>query len=1700
MKPITSILIAGLLFIALQLSGQALVTSFSPATITSPVGSTVTLQFKVTNFTNISSVQFPIKYNTASLQYLGVNDFALPDLGAGNFNSVFAQGAVRFTWFPDPAVNPNGVTVPDGTAIFTISFTVLAQGATSVNLSPSVPPSIEVIRNGTPVTVSYQNGGTTITGGSGGGNPPPATFQVLANTIFIPKDSIRCMPVTVNNMTNVISAQYAMHWNASILQYQSTKAYDLPFLTASDFNVPATPPGTLLLGWDDEALQGVTRANGHKIYEVCFKAIGAVGTNSLVTFDGVGIPAGSGGAEAYNVSNENLWGATSGVTDTMFVTAAPLPNTSLTFTVDRDSVPFNTSTCVNVKVKNFLDVVAMQYGMTYNPTQLQFQSIDLGANPLSLQSTLSGPNFVATPTIPAGTIRFIWDDSTAPFGVTVPDNTTIFSVCFTVAAPTGTTSPVTIGNVPGLPAAFAREGVGEVSAVMVSGHVYTSAQAPCSVTGTVTNATCNGASTGAIALTVSASCPNRTFLWAGPNAYTSTSEDITGLAAGTYNVTVSFTGGTTQTATFTVTQPAAISATSAATAVNCFGGMDGAITLTPSGGTAPYTFAWTGPTGYTSTTQSPTGLKAGNYTVVITDANSCTFTAPSVAVTQPNAIAIPTNQLTITNTCFGQTNGAISIGVTGGTAPYTFAWSGPNSFTATTEDINTLAAGAYTVTVTDSKSCTFVSSPAYNVQAPAAALAVTVLTTQNVTCFGGNGQITINVTGGTAPFGYSWRDQGGNLVSTAKNPMLPVGTYNVTVTDAGACTATLTVPVTITGPASGLSVTHTQTNLTCPGGNDGSINLTISGGGGTNTVTWVPAIPGGANPTGLAAGTYTATVTDQGGCSTTYQPITITGPASGLSVTHTQTNVTCPGGNNGSINLTVSGGGGANAITWVPAIPGGANPTGLAANTYTATVTDQGGCSVTSQPITITSPAPITIGTPAITNVSCANSGNGGIVIQPAGGNGGPYTVFWNGSPLSGSAISNLAGGNYTPVVTDASLCSASFSAITITEPTPITLDTNITAQNGAQLGAIALTVAGGSPNYVYNWTGPNGFTAATEDISELNTGTYNVTVTDANACTIIGVYTVPQANVVAGATVSSVVNSCNNDGCINISIPAGAVGPFQVNWTGGGSQSFPNTAISICNLASGPYSVTITAPNGNSAVLSATINQLPAAIVNSNFQNPFDDFVNGSITLTPTFVGATYQWNYQNLTTSSISSLDSGLYAVTVTNPASGCTAVYTFQLTRQYLPFSAVATGTNPTCLNTSNGSISLAVAGGNGPTYTYQWAGPNGFSATTRNISNLIGGVYTVTITDESGVPRTTSATLVVQSTLAITNVNETSIYSGNFQVSSSNACDGAANVSFAGAVGNASILWSNSATGTSTNTLCGGAYSVTVTDGVGCSSVWSDALTVPPSLSANSETSTPITCNGACNGAARVFAVGGVSPYNVRWSTGQNEPVAGGNDYSEAVNLCGGTYTVTITDNNGASTIQEVVVEQPDLITVQFSDPIVPNTFNSCDGQLFANVSGAVAPVNIIWAGSLGHNGTGPRSEGLCANEVVQYIITDANNCAAIATDTVPYPVDGCLRVRPVLTPVDQDGNNDYVHITCIETVKHRVEIYNRWGQIVFESEDYQNNDDVNPGSTTTWYGLNRSGQPFAEGVYYYILTYEDVDGNTQQLKGHINLLK
>jgi gliding motility-associated-like protein len=215
----------------------------------------------------------------------------------------------------------------------------------------------------------------------------------------------------------------------------------------------------------------------------------------------------------------------------------------------------------------------------------------------------------------------------------------------------------------------------------------------------------------------------------------------------------------------------------------------------------------------------------------------------------------------------------------------------------------------------------------------------------------------------------------------------------------------------------------------------------------------------------------------------------------------------------------------------------------------------------------------------------------------------------------------------------------------------------------------------------------------------------------------------------------------------------------------------------------------------------------------------------------------------------------------------------------------------------------------------------------------------------------------------------------------------------------------------------------------------------------------------------------------------------------------VNLCGGGFAVTITDNNGVKFNYDVTVPQPAEIVASFA-PTTPRNFNACDGELLINASGAVAPITYVWSGSFGHTGSGERAGNLCSGEFVEFYITDANGCTAYATDSVPYPEDGCFRVSPVITPGQQDGKNDNVIITCIHTaLSNTMEIYNRWGQLVFKAEDYNNND---ADRDHNWNGLTKGGEVLAEGVYYYVLTFSYVDdqGITREAtrKGAINLLR
>jgi len=344
---------------------------------------------------------------------------------------------------------------------------------------------------------------------------------------------------------------------------------------------------------------------------------------------------------------------------------------------------------------------------------------------------------------------------------------------------------------------------------------------------------CNGQSTASLTAAPSGGTSPYSYSWSpsgGTNAI------ATGLSAGTYTVTVTDNIGSTTTQTFTVTQPSVLSTVTTGTAVSCFGGNNGVASTSPSGGTSPYTYAWS--TG--GTTSSISGLSAGVYTCTVTCSNGCTTTT-STTITSP-AVLAATISGTAT-TCFGGNNGVASVSVTGGTVPYTYIWSNGGN----TATISGLSAALYTCTVTCSNGCTTTQS--VNITSPSVLTASSNST--SVLCNGDAATISLSATGGTAPY-------------VGDSTFLQVaGSYIYTITDANGCTSSTSI--TVTEPAA-IALNATSVNATCNGTSDGSIDLTVTGGTSPYTFNWNNGQFTTEDLTNIPAGSYSGVLTDANGC------------------------------------------------------------------------------------------------------------------------------------------------------------------------------------------------------------------------------------------------------------------------------------------------------------------------------------------------------------------------------------------------------------------------------------------------------------------------------------------------------------------------------------------------------------------------------------------------------------------------------------------------------------------------------------------------------------------------------------------------------------------------------------------------------------------------------------------------------------------
>lgn len=589
------------------------------------------------------------------------------------------------------------------------------------------------------------------------------------------------------------------------------------------------------------------------------------------------------------------------------------------------------------------------------------------------------------------------------------------------------------------------------------------------------NVTCFGGNNGSATVNVTTGSSPFTYLWS--NAQT-TSAAIN-LIAGNYSVLITDANGCTTTQTVTITQPpTGLTASVTSTNITCNGMNDGTASVNANGGSPAYTYNWS-PSGGSSASAS--GLVAGNYTVVVTDANGCTNTN-TFTVTQPAAL---TASVTSTNiTCFGMNDGTGTVTAGGGTGTYTYAWSpsGGNSSAA-----SNLSPGNYTITVTDVNGCT--NTNTITLTQPATALTASVTST-NISCFGANdGTAAVSASGGSGSFTYSWSPSGGSSASASG---LSAGNYTVIVTDANGCTNTNTL--TIIQPAA-ITVMTFKNDVSCNGLSDGdALANVVSGGTSPFTYSWSNGqTTQGA--TGLAAGNYTVTVTDANGCTNT-NTVTITEPVI-LSSTVPFVNATC-GNTDGTATANPNGGTPGYTYSWNNG-QSTQTATGLIPNTsYTLTVTDAYGCTMTNTVSVGQDPPPVA----SINGNTVICNGNS-TALTASGGN----TYMWNTFATTPSiTVAPNASTNYSVIVTNGACSDTAFISVTV-NPTP-------TANAGTDTTIMQFqsTTLNGNGGTSYQWTPPTDLSCSncqSPTASPEVTTTYYVIVTDANGCTSTDAVTV---------------------------------------------------------------------------------------------------------------------------------------------------------------------------------------------------------------------------------------------------------------------------------------------------------------------------------------------------------------------------------------------------------------------------------------------------------------------------------------------------------------------------------------------------------------------------------------------------------------
>jgi gliding motility-associated-like protein len=1244
----------------------------------------------------------------------------------------------------------------------------------------------------------------------------------------------------------------------------------------------------------------------------------------------------------------------------------------------------------------------------------------------------------------------------------------------------------------------------------------------------VTNSSSCSAPNGAATVTATGGGGSYTYLWS-TGAITAS---VSGLKAGNYYVVVKDAANCSKALTVSVGNNGLLTANATVVKSGCKK-QNGSVTISSvSGGSGSYTYAWS--TG--AATSSVTGLQAGTYIVNITDASSGCNKQEVYTVSDSSG---PAATLSVTNPdCGSNSNGAISVTATGTNNVY--SWSNG----ASSKELANLKPGTYTLTVTDTvTNCMAVYLAVLSAKSQ---MRITASPSNNTSCASAaDGSIGVTVSGGTTPYTYSWSSGESTKDLSGKN----AGTYTLTVSDANSCVATIAIQLA-TDSSKLLNLTSgTIVKATCNTAANGSIAVIVSGGKAPITYSWTPGGATSKDLVNVVAGTYTLTATDAVGCSKQLVATIAIDTAVAIRGTIDSTKASgCASSASGAVYVTISRGAAPYTYVWkkgTTTVATTEDLTAVTAGSYTLTATDNNGCSVVLNATVGVLPSGITVTLDSLIRPTCSVSADGKIYTTTSGGLA-PYTYLWSTGATTDD-ITNANPGTLVLTATDFNGCPGQLT-VNLTYDTAKTLvvKTDSTRGAGCSVGksaALYITASGGTNPYAYMWSDGS----VLPDLINVAPGTYTATVTDARGCKVNVAATL---GVDTALSIKGIIDSVEDAGCIGsksgkiyLTVTRG-VAPYTYTWSNGA------TTEDILNAAPGAYSVII----GDAAGCSKTLNTSVGVDADKKIIITADSVrgatcsagANGAIFVSIKGGQAPYTYSWSNgATTSNLMNVVPGFYTLTVLD-ANGCSAELSATISVDAAKSIKITAASvkDAGCSGNASGAINVTVSGGVAP-YTYLWS----TGATTRDISGLVPGSYTLTVKDLAGCSEEFSANIKVD-TANLIKITATSVVAAKCAESSS----GSVTVSITGGVPPYAYSWSNGATTKDLSFVKSGSYLLNVTDAIGCTGQLSVNVginnTNPVVVKLDSVKT--VGCKDTLSGAVYISVSGGTTPYTYQWSNsattqdiigvgkgaymvkvtddagcfdnlsanvGVATPIvvsadvlpvncngAGDGSITVKVNGGSGNYAYKWTDGNlnanrsglaaGSYSVNvtDVISGCTDTKTFTITQPdslVVSGIVvkDSClpgpDGTISLLVSGGVSPYSYSWS----NGAVGDLIQGLAATSY-SVTVTDSKGCSATGTYIVSeVQCDLSIRIHDVITP-NGDGVNDLMVIQGSEFyTKNILQIVDKWGDLVYEKSPYDN----------TFNGTSsKNSNELPSGTYYYIFKLNEASktGGDNVFKGAI----